>query len=325
MKTQKILYSFAVLSVSAALIFTSCKKKEDPKTEETTVAETPDGQSGTDSREVTSENDQAMNEANDALSNASVLAGKGQSSQATTGICGYDIDSVKISQDTILLKYNGITCNNRKRTGIIRLSWSHGTKWKNVGAVIKVEYINYKITRASDQRSIMLNGVQNLTNVSGGNWVNLLLTANYSLINTVTGTNLNVKFEDGKTAVYNINRKITYTYPGTFPNGILTVKAEGIGSSGTVTNLENYGTARNGDIFTSQVTTPIMWNVTCGGAVLQGAVTLNDVTKSYTLKFLYGVDVNGNIQTVGANSCPYGWKLEWSANGSSNSKVFGYN
>jgi len=225
-----------------------------------------------------------------------------------------------------LFKYNGVTCNNRTRTGTIRLTWAPGTKWKNVGAVIKIEYLNYKITRASDQRSIMFNGTQNLTNVSGGNWVNLLFTTNYNLVNTITGTNLNVKFEDGKTAVYNINRKITYTYVGAaFPNGVLTVKAEGIGTSGALNNLENYGTARNGDVFTSQVTTPIVWNVTCGGAVLQGAVTVNDVTKNTSLKFLYGVDASGNPQTVGPNACPYGWKLEWTANGSSYSKVFGYN
>ncbi|PBQ34444.1 hypothetical protein CNR22_22575 [Sphingobacteriaceae bacterium] len=311
------------MSFSAALTFTACKKKETDKEEP--AVETPDGQSGTDNREVTSENDQSMSEANDALSSAPRIAGKGQSAQSITGICGYDIDSVKIKHDTIILKYNGITCNNRTRTGMIILSWAPGTKWSTAGAIIKIDYVNYKITRASDQRSIMFNGTQNLTNVSGGTWLNLVLVTNYSLVNSITGTNLNVKFEDGKTAVYNINRKITYTYPGTFPNGILTIKAEGIGSNGSLTNLENYGTARNGDVFTSQVTTPIVWNVTCGGAVLQGAVSLTDVTKNYNLKFIYGVDANGNIQTVGANSCPYGWKLEWTANAATQSKVFGYN
>jgi len=327
MKKRKILYGFALLSFSAVFIFTSCKKKEDPITETPTTPATtvPDGQSGTDSREVTGENDNSTSEVNDALSNAARIGGKGETTSATTGICGYDIDSVKITHDTILLKYNGVTCANRTRTGIIRLSWAHGTKWKNIGAVIKIDYINYKITRASDQRSMMFNGTQNLTNVSGGNWINLLTTANYNLINTVTGTNLNIQFEDGKTAVYNINRRITYTYPGAFPNGILTVKAEGIGTSGTTSNLENFGTARNGDVFTSQVTTPIMWNVTCAGAVLQGGVTVTNVTKNFNLKFTYGVDVNGNPQTVAANSCPYGWKLEWTANSISNSKVFGYN
>ena len=321
MKSNKIFYSIALLGVSAALAFTSCKKKEDPKTEEPTV-ETPDGQSETDNREVQGENDAAMSEVNDILAHTPRVGGK--SAEASSG-CVFEVDSVKIAKDTILFKYSGTTCNNRTRTGAIRLTWVHGTKWKNPGAVIKIEYINYKITRASDQRSMMFNGTQNLTNVSGGNWINLLSTLNYLLVNTVTGTNLNVKFEDGATAVYNINRKISYTYPGgIFPNGILTVQAEGIGSNLGVNNLENYGTARNGDAFTSEVSTPIIWNETCGGAVIQGAVSVTNVTKNINLKFTYGVNTSGNPMTVPANSCPYGWKLEWTANGSSNSKVFGY-
>ena len=320
MKTKKILYNLALLTFSAALTFTACKKKEDTKTETPAVVETPDGQSGTDNRDAQSENDLAVNDVNDVISNSKRASGRSSSAEGTSGICGLDVDSVKITHDTILLKYNGVTCNNRTRTGMIRLSWQHGSKWTNAGAILKVDYINYKIVRASDQKSIMLNGTQNLINVSGGTWVQLVLL-NQTLVNTVTGTNLQVTFEDNKTAVYNFNRKLTYT----FPNGILTAKAEGIGSNGTVNNLENYGIARNGDVFTSQVTTPIIWNATCGGAVLQGAVTLKDVTKSMELQFIYGVDVNGNPQTVGPNACPYGWKLVWTANSSSNSKVFGYN
>lgn len=322
MKAKKILYSLTVLGVSAAFVFSSCKKK-DKETENpaTPAASTPDTQNGSDSRDVQSENDQAVSEINDAVSKSSV-GGKSASGESTAGICGYDIDSVTVKADTLLLKYNGVTCNNRTRTGVIRLTWAPGTKWKNVGATIKVEYLNYKIVRASDQKSIMLNGTQNLTNVSGGNWVNLLLTSNFSLVNTVTGTNLKVTFEDNKTATYNINRKITYTYPGGYPNGILTIKAEGIGSNNGLNYLENYGTSRNGEAFTSQVTTPVVWNATCGGAVLQGAVSV--VTQNASLVFTYGVDANGNPQSVGPNACPYGWKLQWTANNVSVSKVFGY-
>ena len=64
--------------------------------------------------------------------------------------------------------------------------------------------------------------------------------------------------------------------------------------------------------------------MTCGGAIIQGAVAIKAINKNFELKFLYGVDANGNSQTVGANACPYGWKIEWFANGASNSKVYGY-
>lgn len=324
MKTKKILYSFAMLSFSTALVFTACKKKEDPKKDEPAALVVPDGQSGTDNREVQSENDAAVNDINDVIGN-SRLAGRSASSAGASGvtgnICGLTVDSLDIINGVIKFNYTGVTCFNRTRSGSIKLTLQGATKWKNAGAIIKIEYINYKIIRASDQKSIMLNGTQFLTNVSGGTWWELLITkTKASLISTVTGTNLNVTFEDNKTAVYNVNRRITYTYP----NDILTVKAEGIGSSNGTNDLENYGTARNGDLFTSQVTTPIVWNVTCGGAIIQGAVAIKAINKNFELKFLYGVDANGNSQTVGANACPYGWKIEWFANGASNSKVYGY-
>jgi hypothetical protein len=185
--------------------------------------------------------------------------------------------------------------------------------------VIRIDYLNYKVVRASDQKSFTLNGSQQLKNESGGTWLDLLVY-NKPLVNSITGTNLQVTFADNKTAVYNVNRRATYT----FPNGVITAKLEGIGTNGTLSNLENYGTTRNGDSFTSQVSTPIIWNATCGGAVIQGAVNISNTSKSYTVSILYGVDANGNIQAVGANQCPYGWKFSWPGISGINSKVFPY-
>jgi hypothetical protein len=323
---KNVLRSIAIVGFASALIFSSCKKKEEkePEPDQAAIeraqaAENDGGQTGTDNREVQEENDVASNEINDVISNSKRLGGRSSVIGSVSGPCGFDVDSVKIAKDTILFKYNGVTCNNRTRTGTIRLTWTAGTKWKVAGSVIKIEYLNYKVVRASDQRSFTLNGVQQLKNESGGNWVDLLFS-NQTLVTSITGSNLQVTFSDGKTAVYNVNRKATYTLPG----GILTAKLEGIGSSNGLNNLENFGTTRNGDAFTSQVSTPIVWNLTCGGAVIQGAVSITNTTKNFTVSFLYGVDQNGNPQTVGANQCPYGWKFEWPGVNGANSKVFGY-
>jgi len=325
MKQSKIIAALAVTALFCSITFSNCKKKdksepEDPAAvENAKTAETDGGQTGTDNREVQGENDVAVNEINEIVSNSNRLAGRNSVQGSVSGPCGLDVDSLKIKQDTILLKYNGITCNNRTRTGVIRLSWAPGTKWKVAGAKIKVDYLNYKVLRASDQRFYILNGSQMVTNLSGGTWLNLL--AGQTLVISVTGTNLNVTFTDGKTAVYNVNRKATYSAP----NGIVTAKLEGIGTSGSAGSLENFGTTRNGDSFTSQVVTPIIWNATCGGAVIQGDVAITNVTKNYSVSFLYGVDVNGNVQTVGQNQCPYGWKFTWpSASGGTNTHVFAY-
>jgi hypothetical protein len=328
--TKKIISGLAVSFFMATVLFTACKKEE-PKVEEPAVQPTPTpapaetGQSGIDSREVQGENDAAVDDINKVIAD-SRLAGKSSSGPgAALGatICGMSVDSVSIGSGSLTLNYDGVTtCNNRTRSGKIKLTMqNHPQKWTVAGSVIKIEYIDYKIVKASNQKSVKLNGVQYLTNVSGGNWWNLVLFST-PLIHSVTGTNLNVTFDDGKTAVYNINRKLTYTYVAS--SNVLSCKAEGIGSSGTLNNLENFGTTRDGDGFTSQVTTPIIWNTTCTGAVIQGAVDVKVVSKAFALKFIYGVNTAGVPVTVGPNQCPYGWKLEWTANSVTNSTVIPY-
>lgn len=326
---KSLLYAGAVLSCSAMFVFTACKKKGNPEKE--SPVETPDGQSGIDNREVQGENDVIINEINDVIRD-SRLAGKNASASEVSGVtgdfCGLTVDSIDIANGSITFSYTGVTCLNRTRTGVIKLTLQQGSKWANAGSAIKIEYVNYKVVRASDQKSVLLNGTQYLTNVSGGTWWDLIVTKTKpALISTITSTDLNVTFEDNKTATYNINRQITYTYPNTAGtnNYILTVTAEGTGSNSGLNNLENYGTTRNGEPFTSQVISPIVWNLTCGGAVLQGDVNIKVASKALDLRFLYGVDVNGNSMQVSPNQCPYGWKLEWTNNGTTNFKVFGYN
>ncbi|MDI1356108.1 MAG: hypothetical protein PSX36_14410 [bacterium] len=325
MKRNKIVFGLSILSVCSMLLLTDCKKKSNNNSDPVTPDET--GQSSTDSRDAQSENDAAINDINDVISSDVKLSGKSEDAQGTSGsICGLVVDSSLSSTGVIKLNYIGTTCNNRTRTGSIRLSmlnYALGARWKNAGTVIKVDYINYKITRASDQKSIMLNGTQNLINVSGGTWLNLLVFKNQaSLISTVTGTNLNVTWQDGKTAIYNINRRITYTIPG----NILTCQAEGIGTNNSLTSLENYGTTRDGDAFTSQVTTPIIWNLTCGfGAPIQGGLKMKVASKNFDLVCLYGVNSAGTPVTPGSVTCPFGWKLQWTLNNASQSKVIAYN
>lgn len=331
MKVKNLYYGLLAFGIAGALLMSSCKKKEDTKTEEPETVATPSTENGTDNRDVQGENDAAISDVNDVIGSSRLGAkGAGASgAQGVTGtICGLTVDSVDIVNGTVTFSYTGISCNNRTRTGVIKVTLHSGTKWKDLGSILKVEYINYKITRTSDKKSITFNGVQYLSNLSGGTWWDLLITkTKQSLVTSVTtgvtGTGnapVVLTFNDGRTASYNINRKITYTYP----NNIITVSAEGMGTFNGLTNLENYGTSRNGEVFTSQVSTPIVWNITCGGAVLKGVVSIKNVTSTAELKFTYGVDTNGNPVTVAQNDCPYGWKLDWSANGKTYSKVFGY-
>lgn len=322
MKTKHLLFGFTGLLLASMLAFTSCKKKQAFKNE--------DGQASADNRTVQSENDAAVNDVNTEISNSTLLRGRtsnGASIQSVLGITatGYNVDTTGIHQGTIKINYDGTTINNRTRTGSIRLTiqnYAQGKRWKDQGCVLQVDYLSYKITRASDGKSVQFNGTQLLTNETGDGWWELLITKTKSSIATsVTGTNLNVLFDDGKTAVYNINRRFTYT----FPNNILTCMGEGIGSADGLSNLENYGTTRDGDAFTSQVSTPIIWNLTCGWwAPIQGKAAIKVDSKDFALDCTFGVDASGNAVSVGANQCPYGWKVEWTYKNKTSKKIFGY-
>jgi hypothetical protein len=316
MISKKLVFNLALLSIGALLTFSSCKKKEEtPKVDES-------GQASTDSRQAISENDASINDVNQTISDYPSMHGRVASTYSAS-ICGLSVDTIGSYTGTIKLNYNGTVCNNRKREGSIKLTilnYATGQRWKNIGCVLKIDYLAYKVTRASDGQSIELNGTQMLTNVSGGTWVDLVL-GQPNLVSSVTGTNLNVKFNGTATAIYNINRKFTYTWV----NPVLTCVGEGIGSSGGINNLENYGTTRDGDAFTSQVTTPIVWNNTCGGgAPISGHLIIKVASKSFDLDCLFGVNSAGVPITVGSNQCAYGWKLSWTVGTTSQNKVIVY-
>jgi hypothetical protein len=326
MKKNKLIYSLSIVLLSSALLFTGCKKNKAFKNE--------DGQSSTDNKNVQSENDAAVNDVNTEIGNNSFLHGRSASAsgvnslQSALGITSnpYTVDTNGAYMGTIKINYDGVTVvNNRKRSGSIKLTilnYSTGKRWKQAGCVLQVDYLSYKITRASDGKSVELNGTQNITNETGGSWWELLIAKSQpSLGTSVTGSNLNVTFDDSKTAVYNINRRFTYTLPG----GILTCTGEGIGSNGDLSSLENFGTTRDGDSFTSQVTTPIVWNWTCGPwAPVQGEVNIKVAGKDFALKVLFSVDQSGNSVASAPNSCAYGWKVEWKYKNKTNKKIFGY-
>ncbi|HOZ87531.1 MAG TPA: hypothetical protein PL029_07225 [Bacteroidia bacterium] len=321
MKTKQVAFKIALLFFVMLFSFSACKKRQAFNDE--------DGQTSIDNRNVQGENDAAVSDVNDVISNQPSLRGRGESVMGIKGVtgtlCGVTVDTLSLGAGSVKLNYNGTTCGNRTRTGSIKLTivnFAAGKRWKQPNCELKVEYLSYKITRASDGKSIELNGTQTITNETGGSWWELLITKTQSsLATSIKGTDLKVTFDDGKTASYNINRRFTYTVPG----GIITCTGEGIGSLNGINNLENYGLTRNGDEFTSQVTTPIVWNLTCGPwAPVKGEVNIKVDSKSFDLKCLFAVDASGNSVDAGVNSCPYGWKVEWKYKRKTNKKIIPY-
>jgi hypothetical protein len=324
---KKLLIILAVLLIP---VFNSCKKDREFKQE--------DGKTSEDNRNVQSECDQAINDANNVVSSNATLNGKSYDSKGiystlTNGeVCGPSLDTTLKLQGIITINFDGVTvCNNRKRAGSIKLSlldFVSGKRWENPGAVLEIEYKDYKITRASDGKSIKFNGTINLTNVSGGNLILLyfgIAPNQTSLIHKVEGSNIQVVFDDVKTAIWNINRQATYTKSMNGSTVVFTCTAEGIGTYNGISNLENWGTTRDGDEFTSQVTQPVIWNTTCGaGAPVTGLVIMRVDSKEFELTITVGVDQNGNPVVPSVNNCPYGLKVSWKYKNKTDSKIYPY-
>ena len=302
--------------------FSSCKKKQEFKDE--------DGQTTVDTRTVQGEHDAVLGDANTVLSDQPLLSGRELSSEkisniTSTSICGLSVDTTLVTSGILTLNYNGTVCSNRKREGSIKLSIVNypTVKWKQAGSVLKVEYINYKVTRASDGKSILINGTVNVTNKNGGTWVDIAFFGKPSVVHEVVGNGLKVKYDNGtSTAEYNIHRRYTYTYS----NLVFTCKGEGIGSNDGLSNLENWGTTRNGDAFTSEVISPVVWNTTCGGAApTDGEIHIKVASKSFEMKCFFAVDANGDEVTVAPNTCAYGWKIQWNYKNKTKERIFLYN
>lgn len=322
MRSNKLIYALALVVLAGSLVFTGCKKRKAAKNE--------DGQASSDNRSAQGELDGGVSDANSVIQSDGLLNGRQVQSEelqkVMAGPCGntYNVDTTGRYMGTVTLNYTGVSCWNRTRTGKIRLTilnYSTGTRWKDAGAVLKVEYLSYRVTRTSDSKFVELNGTALVTNNTGGTWLNLFFATQPTLVHSVSASNLYCNFDNDGTAEYNINRKFTYTYSG----GIFTAVGEGTGSHNSINNLENYGKTRKGDDFTSEVKTPVIWNTSCGAhAPIQGEVEVKVDNKTFVLNCLFGVDANGNSQTVGVGSCPYGMKVEWSYKKKTYKKVFGY-
>ncbi len=315
---KKIFILLSAITVCVILVSTSCRKGKAFRKE--------DGQTSTDNNNIQSQSDQGVSDANTAIGNYTAMSGRNAALPSVLAtICGATIDTNGMYLGTIKINYDGTVCSNRKREGSIRLTilnYANGVRWKDAGCVLRVDYIAYKVTRASDDKSIQFDGTHDVTNVSGGTWWDLLVGTKTSLIHTVTSNgNLTVTFETGQTATCNLNRQFTYTWA----SNILTCVGEGTGAYNSLSNLENYGTTRDGDAFTSQVTTPVVWNTTCGAwAPIKGEINIVVQSKDFNLVGTFGVDASGNPVTVAANDCAYGWKLYWKYKNRTKTKIFGY-
>jgi hypothetical protein len=313
MKTKSFLIKLTLLWLMATITFTACKKKQ--KSIDIT-------QASIDSRNAQAEIDAfVIYDVSNCLLTQRSLYYRNSGTLGTHGVTGSGYyptyDTTNLKSGSILLNYDETgTYGDRKRTGRIRITvenYATGQRWSQKGCVLKVDYLNYQITSPSIGKSILLNGSQRLTNVSGD-----------ESILSVTGTNLSATFEDGKTASYNINRKLTCKSNYSTKDPMIWCNVEAIGSFNGINNLENYGLTRDGVEFTSQVLTPVVFNSKCGGPVA-GEVNIKFDKKEFESKCLFGVDKSGKALELSDYFCPYGWKIVSKDKETTVTKVVPYN
>lgn len=299
MRIKNLLIASAIISFSCGI--TSCKKDNSTTTSADTATETKS--QADDQSFFSNETDIATNDAN-----ASLDAYGGSANQTPVGIetpSGFTLPcDATIAVDTassphkITITYNGNSCDLRRtRTGTIIISFAQGFKWREANAALTVQFLNFKVTRKMDGKSIVINGMRTITNVSGG----LLkdLATRDSIVHKIDDTNMSVTFDNDKQRTWETHFTRIFKYN----NGIV------ISTTGAVS-----GTNRFGDAFTSTITQPLVISQSCDFNLISGQVmhTGSKITATVT----FGLDSSGNP----VSNCPVllYYKAVWvGSNGSS--------
>jgi hypothetical protein len=320
---KSILPHFTILIAGTMLAF-ACNKNNSTHPGNDTSSDDVQTQAD-DQSQASYESDAVDDDANTVLYSQASLSGNASSASTLPGtavlgndatvvngpitnlICDATI-TVNVDSDprTVTMTYNGTNCRgNRSRTGVVEISIPSGVYWKDAGAAVTITVKNLKITRVRDNKSIVLNGVKTITNVSGGLLVNLSSLG--TITHTISADNLSITFDNGSQRTWHIAKQRVFTYD----NGIV-ITTTGIHTDGTNTGVSEWGTNRFGVVFTALITQPKIIRQDCDFRLTSGqnVIIRNDNTSTIT----YGLNANGE-----ATSCPgtgtYYFKVVWTGSG----------
>ena len=306
---KKKIISFLTVALATATLFTACKKDNAKGSEDHTAEATLQAD---DQTSFSTELDAAINDAN-----ATLETEVGFNNRVQGLICDATVTADTTSNPrTITIVYNGANCvGNRTRTGTVKLSLASGVQWKTPGAVLTVNVQNLKITRARDNKSIIINGTHTMTNVSGG--ILFTLPAVGKITHTIASSDMSVTFDDGSKRSWQVARKREFTYN----NGVV-VTITGTHSEGNLTNVAEWGLNRFGNAFTCSITQPLVIRQDCNFRLVSGQIQHNGPVITATTTF--GLDATGK-----ETGCPgtgnYFFKIDWSFNaGRTNTLILPY-
>ncbi len=309
---QRIL---VVAALAATCLFVSCKKTD--KTE----LDTQTQQFNDDANNYKLESDQIDDDINNSINDNGFWDRR--AGVASSPLCGVTIDTSQLAQKILTYNFDGVTpCfgPSRTRSGQVKVQLTSGNSWQDAGAQLTISYLNFKITRLSDNKSITFNGVKTLTNVSGHNWLTFLLGTS-TFTHQSRAFNVAVTFDNGQSAVWNHAYSTQWSYsPTGLHSPLITFTGVGDTTYTGYSNTASWGVNRYGQNFVTYYQAPYVSNTYCGlWRPLSGSLTHHVNTNDFTLTL--GVDQSGNASTL---DCAYGYKVTWTVNGNTNTMVQSY-
>ncbi|MCX6245072.1 MAG: hypothetical protein NTU98_10245 [Bacteroidetes bacterium] len=311
MKTKN-LFTFAFIMIAVmALILAGCSK--DKTTEKGTTNTESMQQLTNDNNNVMNAVDQVVNDANSVLNSASSL----KSGQMGGGPCNTTVTVGGIINDSITvdIEYHGKDCPEQHlRTGHILIKKKYNEPWGDPGTTVLITTNNFSITKLSNGKTIILNGIKHYQNVSGHYLWELDSTMNVTSITHKIWGSVSATFtDDNTTRVWNIARQHIFT--GQLSNYTLVMTTDGFGSADGYDNLETWGLTRAGENFYTQITQSVVHKMACNWAPCAGIIIHQIPSDSKSLTITFGYDINNNLITNG--DCPARYRVDWVVNGNS--------
>lgn len=270
--------------VLTALLFTlnACKKDED---EQVVIQPNPTiSELGANDETARMEYDKSLNEIFDALNNTGIQTGRASSPQSGVILpCGV----IKLDSTSIPGVYKFVydsTCGVRVLSGSISARLSSGP-WNQQGAMLELTFTNYRVLYTKNNQTLEFNGPIRIENALGGTLFDVVnpLNPQTSINHKISGS-IDITFDFGDTRRWRIRKQRTF-------------EADANSNSGFAFKLDKdslvaeVGTTRNGDPFTADFTSPLIYRA-CGPnnltyIAMEGVLVYRTPTESATAEAGY--------------------------------------
>jgi hypothetical protein len=306
---KKFLKLSIMMTATFMLMLSACKKEDT----------TDNSISAEDNSSVSSGLNSTTDDAANAVGGIQALSGK---TEGFAHLCGASIDSSQKANGIIMVTFNGTDCSNRvTRSGSITATldnYASGTRWADAGAVLHLQFNNVVITNSANGNSFTLSGTHTLTNVTGGLAWRIMDGLDAGIVtHRHEANNFQLTFPDGSQRTWSVNRLRTFSNVG----GVRTITISSDHSENGTVNADSWGTNRRGDAFVNAIVTPVSSNSVCGWyKPTTGEVT--HVVNSRSLDVLFGVNAAGDPITAGV--CAYGFKITFTRNSRTRTRVVSY-